>query len=370
MSNHSSPDGPAHGGPYPPSGPPWPPAPGAVTGRRGGLSRLASKVIAVALSLLLTLTGLGVLAWAARSSADVLGLEPGDGAPTPQAAVQRYLQAIADADSRRAIALLAEVPDDRRLLTDDVLRRSKEMAPITVVSVDEPHQNPDGQQRVRVALLMGDAPLDVEVHATRVAGEWRVADAPARLYLSVGRSPLVKASVNGVALPRNTVVVPAFTGTYQLEMDNPNVRFTPPARLVVRGAGEAPVIGGIDVELTDHGRTEALAAVRAQLDDCLARRELQPDQCPQSIRANAAEPAVAGTARWSLATNPYPSAAVDLNTTTGIATVTLEVTWSLQVDVQPGSGQVRTVTHSYSQATRWAVDLSPEAERPVAVYQP
>ena len=112
------------------------------------------------------------------------------------------------------------------------------------------------------------------------------------------------------------------------------------------------------------GRQAALAAVRTAVTQCLAKKELQPDGCPQNIEPNRNEPVLSDTIVYTANSESMTISNSELRLST--VTVTYVATWQLDVKVMVGTTP-RDVTFPFSVTALWQVGLSGSQPTPVLV---
>jgi len=280
------------------------------------------------------------------------------------AVVGAYLSAISRADASKAISYLSTAPADPLLLTDAVLRKSIEQSPITVVAVKAGSSSINGTQRVEATYTIGDVQVSTAFTTAFSEGQWVIRDDPGRIGVGSLRAAGIPLYINGQKVPDTVESLPAFPGTYELSTNNTFIDYATPSALVVRSSDEAPIIGAVKLELTEKGRQAALAAVRTAVTQCLAKKELQPDGCPQNIEPNRNEPVASDTIVYTAKNESMTISDSELRLST--VTVTYVATWQLDVKVMVGTTP-RDVTFPFSVTALWQVGLSGSQPTPVLV---
>lgn len=305
---------------FPDAEPTAPPPPDPAVQRRRRRRRTVVLVVGIgvliALITLLIVRGIGA------------GGAPGVQAKPATAAVQ-FLSAVADADAEKALSFQHRATHDRLLLTDTVLDRSRQLAPISEIDVVL-----DTPERVELRYLLGDQ----EVHAQftpvpRPDGSYRIDRGTATVQ--VARPDQLPVLMNGVPLTSDEVE--AFPGTYELTTGLANIEYSEP-RLTISGPESSPQLTP-SPRLSPRGTAAFVAATRDQLAACLRSNEVNPPGCPQSL--NVAEGTVVDPAsvRWTLESDPLVAATPRLSLTNEtVAEVHLSVHARLQALVQTPTG--------------------------------
>jgi hypothetical protein len=280
------------------------------------------------------------------------------------AVVGAYLSAISRADASKALSYLSTAPSDPMLLTDAVLRKSIEQSPITVLDVKAGSTSINGTQLVEATYTIGDVKVSTAFTTAFSESQWVIRDDPGRIGVGSLRAAGIPLYINGQQVPDTVESLPAFPGTYELSTNSTFIDYATPSALVVRSSDEAPIIGAVKLELTDKGRQAALAAVRTAVTQCLAKKELQPDGCPQNIEPNRNEPVLSDTIVYTANSESMTISNSELRLST--VTVTYVATWQLDVKVMVGTTP-RDVTFPFSVTALWQVGLSGSQPTPVLV---
>lgn len=327
---------------------PDPAAPAAPPTGPGRFPRLQQRhafiVAAVALLVLA-----GVLVWLATTATSRR-----DAAIRSTAA--HYLQAIADADADGALARLATKPDNRTLLTDDVLAASREAAPLTDVQVRSTTVD-DREATATVSYRLGDREVVTRLDLTGNGGSrWGIQNGLSELVVTQTQA----LRVNGATLTESSN--PVLPGTYTAvsALDRVTVVGTPTAVIESPTISLATLV--IDYQLTEQGTAEVLETVRSAFDTCLASTQSRPVGCPFGVETEHVEIGADGV-HYALVNDPWEGFAPSFDPQTQSATgsFTFEVTATATVTFEGRSGLMTAPL----QATRsYAVDLAAE---PLAV---
>lgn len=247
----------------------------------------------------------------------------------PSTGAVQFLQAVADGDADRALALQHQAPEDRTLLTDDVLDRSRRLTPISRIEVIV-----DNPERVEISYLLGQEEVHAQFDPVRQPdGSYRIERGTTTVQ--VNRPDQLEVFVNGVRLTADTVE--AFPGTYQLATGLENIEYVEPL-FTVSGPETEPQLAP-SPRLSTQGAAAFMTAVRDRLAACMQSREVNPPDCPQSL--NIAEGTLVDPAsvRWALEEDPFVAVTPKLSLTDEtVAEVRLSIRARLQALVTTPTG--------------------------------
>ncbi|MGD7704710.1 hypothetical protein [Microlunatus sp. Y2014] len=204
----------------------------------------------------------------------------GGGGPTE--AVQGYFDAIVAGDAEAALGYAQVDPTDKTFLTNEVLTKSNELAPITNVVVAE--VDDDYIYEVPVSFTIGERNINANIRVEEIGNDWKLQSVASEVnieYLGI------KPTINGVAATANKVFL--FPGTYQFSTGNEYVTF-PEGKDVITvdqpSRFSSSSISEMQPTLTEEGSAAMIAAANKSLDACLAKKELAPEGCPIQARPN------------------------------------------------------------------------------------
>lgn len=226
------------------------------------------------------------------------GKSPGGAAgeqdPRPSDAAVRFLEAVAAGDSARALSLQQQRPKDNVLLTDAVLRESRQRAPISRIRVSQ-----ETPTEVELTYQLGNAEARGRfVPVKQPDGSYKVDRGTTTVQITRPKS--IPVLFNGVKIETNEVE--AFPGTYEMSTGMPYITFTE-TQFTVSGPTSFPRLAPA-VTLTDAGRAAMLDATRRALDACIAAKDLNPPNCPQQVGMPPNTRADNNTIRWQLLEDP------------------------------------------------------------------
>jgi len=272
--------------PYGPQGPVPPPygsagqPPGKPKGKGALILGITGGVVVLAVIASLFVPGNSVLPVTPQVPRSTVSVPPGTSVtPAPQsdtakAAVQGYLEAIANGDSASALAFAVTRPIEQSLLTDEMLAANRAVAPITDITTTEGAGS--DHQSVQASYNLGGTPVDTTFEVTRVNGTWMLDAVAVPLPLDLSGAEGVDLTINGTQLlnlnpavfPGRYTVAPS-SGWYKLsggtvQVDNATT------------VGSAPEA---KLALTSSGVSAIRKAAQAKLTSCLKKDSLAPAGC-------------------------------------------------------------------------------------------
>lgn len=189
----------------------------------------------------------------------------------PAKALEEFFDAVVAADAEAAINLLETAPSDTSLITDEVLRRSQELAPFTDVKLRA------GSSSVRVELKVGGKQEVEYIDMVKTDDGWRVSDFPREV--SVAGSVLGK--VNG-AKPVDPTTLTLLPGTYELDDPSPNLEYrTNEKTFTVLSYGIGP---NTSLSVSQAGKDATVKAIQDYFTNCARSTDAQPKGCPYQLR--------------------------------------------------------------------------------------
>ncbi|SIH77040.1 Uncharacterised protein [Mycobacteroides abscessus subsp. abscessus] len=254
----------------------------------------------------------------------------------PEAAVEKYLDRLADGDAEGALSIAdVDVPaEQRQLLTNDVLGAAKALpTDITVADADVS----DDQATVSATFDLGGSKSTTDfslVKSGKTAlffDDWKL-QSPELSYLAVETPGLTTVKVNGIDVDTDgsQLALPAFPALYEVGLaEQTELISADPieARTFFAGSVDDADMEGVEPALlaaqpTDAFRSEVDKQVKTLIDSCAQKTVAQPDGCP--FGSFSAESYDATNIKWS--TSSYPTVTVadsssdpyyDLGETTG-----------------------------------------------------
>ncbi len=230
----------------------------------GGVAVLAIIVVIIALAI-------GAIRGAAHNGAPVDGSGDGDPSSAAAEAVQGYFDALIASDSKKALSYLDDTAGlDKTFLTDEVLKYSNELSPITDVEVDASDVSSYGGYAT-VDFMVGDNAVSEDfLVSVDKKGRAKLAsyNAVQSLYLSDSQFDL---ELNGVPVTGDTADV--FFGMYQLSSVNKNFTLPGDGKFAVTPLN-AELPRASDVQLTDEARAKVIKAVSDAVTACLEEKTI------------------------------------------------------------------------------------------------
>lgn len=247
-------------------------------------------------------TGLGALILLAAAGAGTVAFL--NSSRTPQAAVQHYLQLIADGKASEANAVVDPgVPNEqRKLLTDEVLQAAKSR--ITVGEVKEEGGKGDTRHVTANVSIDGkshDLTIDVRKGPKEhgLLNTWKI-DTPAVQKVLIQSDGLRQVVVSGATLDfperkgigMTAVEQYAYFGVYDIALPEGQATYLKPVdtTLTVEPTGQA-FFGSsrssnnvIKVEATDKLKELVLKAVKEQAEACVKPENRDDEKCPWKYR--------------------------------------------------------------------------------------
>lgn len=246
---------------------------------------VAAVVIGIAV-LALVLVGFTASGWWGRAR------------QSPAETVLHYLAAIADADADSALKLLADPPADRRLLTPAVLSTSRTLNPMTQIRVRQ-----TSPTEVTATYLLGGQEVTARFDLVReFDGVYRIQRGTTTAYLTLPQN--LPVHINGVPVTNHQAEV--FPGAYVLTTGLENVHYVD-ADFIVSGPRANPKLVPT-AELSQRGREAFLQAAAARLADCVTKKSLNPDGCPQRVALQADQEPDTPSIVWTVLGDPFSGA--------------------------------------------------------------
>lgn len=279
-------------------------------------------------------------------------------AKRPADAVRGYLQGLATAKAQTAIGFGARPPLDVTYLTDVALARSLELAPLTIQSVTDV-EGVDGAALVPARISFGDRAVELGFETTRSPAGWRVETLTSKLELST-RPDGLTVDLNGVPVPPGTTIVEVFPGTYRFGEAAALVDLTSP-QVTVAGIGTT-VSTDLAPILAKNASATLISRAKSSLKKCLAKKDADPQGCPNTVTVPAGAKVVASSVAWRLSGDPWRKVAVRVNnqvpmTITGTTRVTFGIKARLVKDKE---------TYKVNQKVPYNVEFSLDVNDPKA----
>ena len=197
-------------------------------------------------------------------------------AKTPAAAVEGYLNALAQADAAGALAFSAQQPDDELFLTDAVLRDLVAEHPLTDIAVTA-SATKQAPVVVAATYTLGSTPVQAQFTVTKVGQNWRLAGGFIKLDVASLVAFGVPLTLNGIDFQlRETLEL--FPGVYTLASASPMLSLDN-ASFTIDYPESNPVFDQMKFALSSDGVSKIREAAQVKLDWCLGQLSLQPEGC-------------------------------------------------------------------------------------------
>jgi len=207
-----------------------------------------------------------------------------------------YFKAIQEGDAAKAMSYAADPINDTSLLTDAVLKKSAELAPITDVRVKR-----TSSDTVTLTMDVGGAEEQVQYDVVQREGQWKMVQAVKTFRLSTGDLQGVTPILNG-AKPSNPESITIFPGTYQMGTGSPYLRWAQPEQVFLHGIPSHDPIFGL--EMTDDAKKAAGTALQELLTKCVASTDLAPADCPFKMTPPSGVTVDKGSVKWAIVGTP------------------------------------------------------------------
>lgn len=285
-----------------------------------------------------------VLAAAGTTAWWLLRPEPITEAPTGPAttasdAVAGYLHALSNGDVETALSYGQADPTDQRFLTEEVLQRSLEVAPISNIEVSRA----DGADTYRVfaRYQLGGQPVEATFGVVHDGEKWLLLDTTASLSVADLRQRNLPIEINGIPAG-NSNELTVFPGGYAVDTGLPRIDYGTDNVTLVSAPGRRQRARDLTPQLTEQGRDDMVAAARSSLTACVARTEVNPEGCPFGAGVPEGSSVVDGSVRWELIGDPFADAQPTLEwTDQGEVLLPVQVRLLFRATVRTGSSEGR-----------------------------
>lgn len=188
-----------------------------------------------------------------------------------KAAIEDLFAALAESDARTAATLTGET--GVYSVTDEMLRRSNELAPIELKSVKGA-----GDDRYTVVFTLGQEEYRTTVKAVERYGQVQVDDITTRVSFDTGESYMT-VQMNGEDVYTDQHIYP---GVYELSAkDNENVVFNPSQ--VTIDLSETSTTLKPEMLASDAGKEAAREAITKHIEQCVEYASTGTEGCPVKL---------------------------------------------------------------------------------------
>lgn len=228
----------------------------------------------------------------------LIGRGGGGSSDSAGAAVQGYLEALANGDAEAALSYGADQPASKELLTDEILKQQIEKAPISNIRIlGDDSKNAIGMGQVHVTANFGDQASDTTLMLKKAGGKWKLDTAAVRLdFFSRSSTSKGAATLTAFGKPVGTSVMYVFPGFIDWGSDNKNLKVEgKPLLLDTLSSYTSAFTTMPEIALSDSAHASIVSNIKTLLDDCAHSRALSPPGCPQHLFEYGA---VDGTVDW------------------------------------------------------------------------
>lgn len=209
---------------------------------------------------------------------------------SPGATVKAYFAALQAGDAKKALSYGKEAPASTELLTDEVLRKQRDLAPIKDLTIVSETTGYSGT--VHLTVTIGEVAYDEELNLEKVGEAWKLTNAAVQLKpYSAYDSDKKNVTILGKPLPASGVVY-VFPGALDLGSANKNLAPQKAAISTSDDKGQASVKGlsrfsagnsfSIAFGLSESAKASAREQIAAKYAACAASKDRFPAGCPQS----------------------------------------------------------------------------------------
>lgn len=208
----------------------------------------------------------------------------------PGATVKAYFAALQAGDAKKALSYGKEAPASTELLTDELLKKQTQIAPIKDLKIVSETDSYLGQ--VHLTVTIGDVAYDEELSMEKSGDQWKLKTAAVQIKPSISSEADKKyLTVLGKPLPASGVAY-VFPGALDLGSSNSNLTPQQSKYSVGDDKGQASVKGlsafsvgsyaRIQFGLSDAGKSAAREQITAKYAACAASKQRYLQGCPQS----------------------------------------------------------------------------------------
>lgn len=222
-----------------------------------------------------------------------------DSTDSPEAAVQTYLDALAAGDAKKALSV-SVTPASDVLLTDEILKKQRELAPITDITVRKPDSTLGSMSTVNATYKHGDKNVDEDIRVRKSGDAWRVDNGALAITLSnTGKAPGL--SLFGQDISDDTKVY-VFPGPLVWGSSNANISVADSRKEFPLGP-EDYYYPSLDTSLSPTGKQVVNSALDTYFTNCATSTQAKASDDRPGCSQSTYRSAVPGTVRWSKPTD-------------------------------------------------------------------
>jgi hypothetical protein len=201
--------------------------------------------------------------------------------PRPSDAVTAYLQSLSAGDAVTALSYAADPAPTGRLLTNEVLAKSRERAPLTEIQV--PVVEDQSAKSVSATYTLGDSAVSESFDVVKVGDSWKLSRAVKDLDLSFIADGSVPVKINGVKLTESSFAV--LPGSYAFTTGLPYVGYGSKNVVLVKSPYVEADTYRIQSQLTKSGKKAVISTTKKSYNKCLNAHSLNPKNCPMNFES-------------------------------------------------------------------------------------
>ncbi|MFW0790568.1 hypothetical protein [Gordonia sp. CPCC 205333] len=222
-----------------------------------------------------------------------------DESGSPEAAVETYLNALASGDAKKALSV-SVTPASDKLLTDEIVKKQREIAPITEITVRKPDNSVGSLAMVNATYKHGDKNVDEDIQVRKSGDAWRVAKGALDITLnSSSKAPGL--SLFGVDVSDDTKVY-AFPGPLVWGSSNANITVSDTRKEFPLGP-EDYFYPSLETTLSSKGKQVVNTALDTYFTNCATSKQFKASTDRPGCGQYTYRSAVPGSVRWTKPTD-------------------------------------------------------------------
>lgn len=222
-----------------------------------------------------------------------------DATDSPEAAVQTYLDALAAGDAKKALSV-SVTPASDVLLTDENLKKQRELAPITNITVRKPDNTLGSMATVNATYKHGDKNVDEDIRVRKSGDVWRVDNGALAITLSsTGRAPGLSLFGHDVSADTKVYVFP---GPLVWGSSNANISVADSRKEFPLGP-EDYYYPSLQTSLSPTGKQVVNAALDTYFTNCATSTQAKASDDRPGCSQSTYRSAVPGSVRWTKPTD-------------------------------------------------------------------
>ncbi|GAB17372.1 hypothetical protein GOEFS_028_00360 [Gordonia effusa NBRC 100432] len=222
-----------------------------------------------------------------------------DATESPEAAVQTYLDGLAAGDAKKALEVTV-TPASDKLLTDEIVKKQREVAPITDIKVRKPDSTFGSIATVNATYKHGDKNVDEDIQVRKSGDTWRVEKGALDITLSSSnKAPGL--SLFGVDVSNDTKVY-VFPGPLVWGSSNVNIAVADTRKEFPLGP-EDYFSPSLESTLSTKGKQVVNSALDTYFTNCATSKQSKASVDRPGCGQYGYSTATAGSVRWTKPTD-------------------------------------------------------------------